>query len=112
MYQNLMPWIPPLHAIWLKIHADYQGDPELDYGPIRLWSLWIAKRNGIAIKEPVPMEIQTILQETFTKIATFVAGHKQYRLYSLDKLEKFFKQEIMLQISQPDPPKQPKKMIL
>lgn len=109
--QALSPWIPPLHEIWQQNHPNYPADPELDFMPLRLWGIWIAKRNGVEIKEPVPMPIQKELQSVFTKIAQFVANNNRYRLYSLDKLEKYYKQEILQQIStQPQP--QQKKMVL
>lgn len=99
-YPELMPWVPPLHEIWTKNHPNYPADKELDYPALRVWGIWIAKRNGIDLKEPVPQHIQKELQKSFDSISKLVANHNKYRLFSLDKLERFYKQEIMIQLAE------------
>ena len=97
---DLMPWVPAVAEAWYKGHPNYPGDRNLDYKPLRLFAIWLAERNGIKLKEPVPADIQEVMVNSFEKIARFVAGDRLYRMYSLDRIERFYKQEIMQKMAE------------
>lgn len=98
--EDNLPWVPFMHEAWTKNHPNYFADTELDYRPLRELCIWIAKRNGIKIMEPMPQQLREELVGTIGKMATFVAGDRKYRLFSLDKINAFYRQEIMAQLSQ------------
>ena len=93
-----LPWVQRMSNAWYSNHPNYIQDPELDIRPLRQLCIWLAKRNGIDLKEPVPMELQNTLADTIERMARYVSVSNKYRFMSLDKIYTFYRQEIMQQV--------------